>query len=171
MGVKDLVFHPDPILRQRAEPVTEFDQELARLLDDLSESMYFHMGVGLAAQQIGVCVRAAVVDVDQRDGAPRLIELVNPEVIDVSDEKDENEEGCLSFPEESEMVVRPARATVKALDRHGQPFEITAEGLLGRAIQHEIDHLDGTLFIDHLSRLKRSLVERRMKKHARWAAD
>ncbi len=171
MAVRDLVFHPDPVLRQATQVVSDYDEDLSTLIDDLSESMYFHKGVGLAAPQIGVSQRVAVVDVDQRDGTPRLIELVNPEVVDVSSEKVEGEEGCLSFPDESEFVVRPTQVTVRAFDRHGQPFEITAEGLLGRALQHEIDHLDGVLFIDHLSRLRRSLVERRMKKRARKAAS
>lgn len=171
MAVRDLVFHPDPVLRQQTRPVEAFDSELAALLDDLAESMYYHRGVGLAAPQIGVSVQVAVVDVDQREGTPRLIELVNPKVIDLSPDKAEGEEGCLSFPNESELVVRPSRATVRALDRHGQHQEITAEGLLGRAMQHEIDHLDGILFIDYLSRLRRSLVERRMKKRARKAAS
>ena len=139
MAVRDLVFHPDPVLRQQTREVADFDADLSRLIDDLAESMYFHRGVGLAAPQIGVAERVAVVDVDQRDGTPRLIELVNPQVVDVSAEKAEGEEGCLSFPGESEYVVRPCLATVKAFDRHGQPFEITAEGLLGRAMQHEID--------------------------------
>jgi len=171
MAVRDLVFHPEPVLRQQTQLVEVFDQDLSRLVDDLAESMYFHKGVGLAAPQIGVSARVAVVDVDQREGTPRLIELINPEVIAMSPEKVEGEEGCLSFPGESELVVRPAQATVRAFDRHGQPFEITAEGLLGRAMQHEIDHLDGILFIDYLSRLRRSLVERRMKKRARKAAS
>lgn len=171
MAVRDLTYHPDPVLRQQTSEVAVFDKDLSQLIDDLAESMYFHKGVGLAAPQIGVSERVAVVDVDQRDGTPRLIELVNPEVVAVSAEKVEGEEGCLSFPDESELIVRPSQATVRAFDRHGQPFEITAEGLLGRAMQHEIDHLDGVLFIDHLSRLRRSLVERRMKKRARKAAS
>lgn len=171
MAVRDLTYHPDPVLRQQTSEVAVFDKDLSQLIDDLAESMYFHKGVGLAAPQIGVSERVAVVDVDQRDGTPRLIELVNPEVVAVSAEKVEGEEGCLSFPDESELIVRPSQATVRAFDRHGQPFEITAEGLLGRAMQHEIDHLAGVLFIDHLSRLRRSLVERRMKKRARKAAS
>lgn len=171
MAVRDLVFHPDAGLRQSTQEVVEFGADLARLIDDLAESMYFHKGVGLAAPQIGSGLRVVVVDVDQRQGTPRLVELVNPRVVSVSEDKSEGEEGCLSFPGESELVVRPTRATVQALDRTGQPFELSAEGLLGRALQHEIDHLDGVLFIDYLSRLKRSLIERRMKKRARKLAS
>lgn len=170
MAVRELVFHPDPILRQTCEPLGAFDESLGRLIDDLAESMYFHKGVGLAAPQIGVALRVAVVDVDQREGSPRLIELVNPELIESSSEVFEGEEGCLSFPGESELVVRPARVTVRAFDRYGQASEISAEGLFAKAAQHEMDHLDGRVFIDYLSRLRRSLVERRMKKRARKAA-
>jgi peptide deformylase len=171
MAIRELRIYPDPALRESCREVEAFDQELDELLDALAESMYAHNGLGLAAPQIGGILRAAVVDVEQREGAPRLIELVNPEVIHVSGERREYEEGCLSFPEECEMVTRPARVTVRAQDRRGNPFEVTAEGLLATALQHEIDHLDGILFIDHLSRLKRSLVDRRMKKRARAAAS
>jgi peptide deformylase len=171
MAVREIVMYPNPGLRQTTRAVLEFDLHLARLLDDLAESMYFHKGVGLAAPQIGSDLRVAVVDVDQRQGAPRLIELVNPTVVSVSEERTEFEEGCLSFPGESELVVRPSRATVRALDRNGQPFELSAGELLGRALQHEIDHLDGVVFIDSLSRLKRSLIERRMKKRLRKLAS
>jgi peptide deformylase len=115
-------------------------------------------------------LRVVVVDVDQKQGAPRLIELVNPEVLIRSPEAEEREEGCLSFPDESELVRRPALVTVKAFDRAGNPFELTGRGLLSTALQHEIDHLNGVLFVDHLSRLKRSLVVRRMKKRAKKEA-
>jgi len=169
--VRDLRFYPDPVLRETCRPVERFDRDLQAFVDDLAESMYVHKGVGLAAPQVGETVRVAVIDVDQQDGNPRLIELVNPEIVDVSEEIGEFEEGCLSFPDEAELVRRPARVTVKAFDREGAAFEITADGLLATALQHEIDHLDGTLFIDHISRLRRSLIDRRMKKRARAAAS
>ncbi|HOX44108.1 MAG TPA: peptide deformylase [Myxococcota bacterium] len=170
MAVRKLRIHPDPVLRERCTPVTSFDQELHQLLDDLGESMYAHKGLGLAAPQIGVPVRALVVDVDQREGAPRLLEVVNPELVATSPETVVGEEGCLSFPDEFEKVKRPLRVTLRALDRHGQPWELTGEGMLARALLHEMDHLEGKLFIDHLSRLKRSLVERRMRKLQRAAS-
>jgi peptide deformylase len=167
MTVRELEIYPSPVLRQECQLIEVFDAKLSKLLDDLAESMYAHQGLGLAAPQIGEAVKVAVVDVDQRDGASRLIELVNPEIVDFSKELFDYEEGCLSFPDECELVTRPLRITIKAQDRLGAPFEITAEGLLSTAMQHEIDHLNGKLFIDYISRLKRSMVERRMQKRAR----
>jgi peptide deformylase len=169
MAIRKLCIHPDPVLRQRCAPVTVFDEALARFLDDLGESMYAHKGLGLAAPQIGEPIRALVVDVAQRDGEPHLIEVINPEILEASDEVQVGEEGCLSFPDEFEKVRRPARARIGALDRRGQPLEIEAEGMLARALLHELDHLDGRLFIDHLSRLRRGLIERRMRKLQRQA--
>jgi peptide deformylase len=171
MAVRELNIYPDPILRQRCRKVEVFDKELGRFLDDLAESMYAHKGVGLAAPQIGETLRVAVVDVAPREDTPFLIELVNPEIVDSSDELNEYEEGCLSFPGEAELVTRPARVKVRAQDREGNPFEVEAEGLLATALQHEIDHLDGIVFIDYISRLKRSLVERRMKRKAQEAVS
>jgi peptide deformylase len=171
MAVKELSIYPDPVLRRRCLEVKAFDEELGRFLDDLAESMYVHKGVGLAAPQVGEPIRVAAVDVAQREDTPVLIELVNPEIIEASEEVCEYEEGCLSFPGEAELVTRPARVTVRAWDREGTPFEIVAEGLLATAIQHEIDHLDGIVFIDHISRLKRNLIERRMKKKAQEAVS
>ena len=171
MPVRELRIYPDPVLRQRCLPVEAFDEELGRFLDDLAESMYAHRGVGLAAPQIGETIRVAVVDVAQREEPPVLIELVNPEIVDTSGEVCEYEEGCLSFPGEAELVSRPARVTVRTRDREGNQYEIVADGLLATALQHEIDHLDGIVFIDHISRLKRNLVERRMKKKAQEAAS
>jgi len=167
MAVRELSIYPDPVLRERCLEISEFDADLHRLLDDLAESMYSHKGVGLAAPQIGEPLRALTVDVGQRDEKYNLIELVNPEIVRASEQKSDYEEGCLSFPGEAQLVVRPSEVTVRAQDRRGRPVEIEAEGLLATALQHEIDHLDGVLFIDHISRLRRSLVERRMKKRAR----
>ena len=171
MAVRDLVFYPDPVLRTPCEAVDEFSSEIGKLMDDLAESMYAHQGVGLAAPQIDMGLRALVVDVDQAEDGSGLLEVINPEILESSDERSEFEEGCLSFPGESEVVVRPARVTVRAQDRTGQSFDIQAEGMLATALQHEIDHLNGVVFVDHISRLKRSLVERRMKKRARAAAS
>ena len=171
MAVRDLRFYPDPVLRQRCREVEAFDEALGSFIDDLAESMYTHRGVGLAAPQVGEPIRVAVVDVDQQEDNPVLFELINPVIVETSEDMSEYEEGCLSFPGEAEMVTRPARVTVRALDRRGNPFEIKAEGLLATALQHEIDHLDGVVFIDHISRLKRNLVERRMKKRAQEAVQ
>jgi peptide deformylase len=170
MAVQKLRLYPDPVLRQTCAPVTVFDATLASLLDDLGESMYAHKGLGLAAPQIGLALRALVVDVAQRDGPPKLIELVNPTLREVSSEIQDGEEGCLSFPDEFEKVKRPRRALILACDRLGQPFELQAEDILARAVLHEMDHLDGRLFIDHLGRLKRGLIERRMRKLQRKAS-
>jgi peptide deformylase len=171
MAVRELRFYPDSVLRKRCQEVEAFDQELAAFIDDLAESMYTHRGVGLAAPQVGELIRVAVVDVAQQEDNPVLFELVNPEIIEASEETSDYEEGCLSFPGEAELVTRPARVTVRARDRQGNSFEIKAEGLLATALQHEIDHLDGVVFIDHISRLKRNLVERRMKKRAQEAVS
>jgi peptide deformylase len=171
MAVRELRIYPDSVLRQRCQEVEAFDQELAGFIDDLAESMYAHRGVGLAAPQVGELIRVAVVDVAQQEDNPVLVELVNPEIVEASEEMSDYEEGCLSFPDEAELVTRPARVTVRARDRQGNPFEIEAEGLLATALQHEIDHLDGVVFIDHISRLKRNLVERRMKKRAQEAVQ
>jgi peptide deformylase len=167
MAVREMKIYPEPVLRERCSEIEKFGADLACLMDDLAESMYFHKGVGLAAPQIGEPMRAVVVDVAPRDGEPALIEMINPEVVSRSRNQNEYEEGCLSFPGEAQLVIRPAEVVVRAQDRQGRSFEIEADGLLATALQHEIDHLDGILFIDHISRLRRSLVERRMKKRAR----
>ncbi len=170
MALRNLCIYPDPLLRERCREIEDIDGEVLKLLNDLAESMYANKGIGLAAPQIGAALRAIVLDVEQRDGTPKLIELVNPVIIESSTELSEFEEGCLSFPDESEKVIRPAEVTVQAIDRDGKPVELKATGLKATVVQHEIDHLDGILFIDRVSRLKRSLIDRRMKKKARATA-
>jgi peptide deformylase len=145
-----------PVLRQRAEPVTAVDDEIRRLVDDLFETMYAARGVGLAANQVGVARRVAVVDVGAE--TPEPLVLVNPVLVHRGEAKDTAEEGCLSIPELFGDVERAATVTVAALDRAGAPFRLEATGYRARAIQHEIDHLDGVLFIDHLSAVKRGLL-------------
>jgi peptide deformylase len=140
----------DPVLRQETQPVVEFTPEIHRLIDDMFETMYAAQGIGLAAPQVGRLERVCVVDVE---GA--VYALVNPEVVDSHGAKEKAEEGCLSIPDVYGDVERPAQVTVRALDRDGNPVEVTADGLLGRCFQHEIDHLHGKLFIDYLSYLKR----------------
>ncbi len=162
--VREIVIWPDPILKQVAAPVDRVDDTIRRLLDDLAETMYAAEGVGLAAPQIGESRQVIVIDTSPRQPEQKLIHLVNPRIV-LAEGKMVSTEGCLSIPGEAEDVERAAKVSVRALDYHGKPFEIAAEGdLFTVALQHEIDHLLGTVFVDHLSSLKRELIRRRMKK-------
>lgn len=158
--------YPDPVLRQKAAPVAEVDDELRRLFDDMLETMYAAAGVGLAAPQVGVTKRVIVIDThDEEEGeVPRPLYLANPEIVFRSDEQICHDEGCLSVPDQHAEVMRSASVKVRYLDYHGKPREIEAEGLLAIALQHEIDHLDGVLYIDHLSRLKRQMLIKKLQK-------
>jgi len=151
-----------PILRQRAEPVAAVDDAVRELVDDLFETMYAARGVGLAANQVGVARRVAVVDVGT--DVPDPLVLINPEIVEQSDATDIAEEGCLSIPEVFGDVERPLRVVVSALDKDGAPYRREATGYQARAIQHEIDHLDGVLFLDHLSAVKRGLLLSKWKR-------
>jgi peptide deformylase len=161
--VREILIWPDPLLKKVSAPVDRVDDGIRRLLDDMAETMYAADGVGLAAPQIGELRRCIVIDTSPRQEGQKLIHLVNPEIV-----RGEGEtvytEGCLSIPGEAEDVDRFAKVWVRALDYHGKPFELEADGLLAIALQHEHDHLQGTLFVDHLSSLKRELIRRRMKK-------
>lgn len=158
-----IVKYPDPVLAKKAAAVTAFDKDLTKLADDMFESMYAAEGIGLAAPQIGVLKRVTVIDVSfGKDPKDKLV-LVNPEITSRAGRQVE-EEGCLSLPEIRDKVVRDGTVTVRAQDVKGEWFEIDGEELLSRAFQHEIDHLDGVLFIDRLSRLKRDLTIRKIKK-------
>lgn len=143
MSIRNIVKYPDPILREKAVKVTRFNERLGKLLDDMAETMYDAHGVGLAAPQVGISKRVMVVDVGEE-----LMEMVNPEIIEKSGEQMEPPEGCLSIPGLLGYVKRANTIRVKGQDRNGNPIEIEAEGFLARAFQHEIDHLDGVLFID-----------------------
>ena len=154
MATRELVLYPSPILKTRCAPVAVFDGDLHKLLDDMIETMYAANGVGLAAPQIGVTLRVAVIDVSEDGQQP--IELVNPEITARAG-KIPSEEGCLSIPDYRDTIQRSTTVTVRARNRHGEDFEVAAEGLLAMALQHELDHLDGILFVDHLSRLKREM--------------
>lgn len=145
----------------------DIDAEALRLADDMLETMYDAPGVGLAAIQIGVPKRIVVLDVADEDDAPSPLTLFNPEIVTRGEEMRRHEEGCLSIPEVLVEIDRPSPVTVRYLDRSGNAQEITADGLLGTAIQHELDHLDGKLIIDYMSRLKRDMVMRKFKKLAR----
>jgi peptide deformylase len=151
-----------PVLRQRAAPVAAVDEEVQRLVDDLFETMRAAKGVGLAANQVGVARRVAVVDTGEE--APPPLVLVNPRLVQVSDGTETVEEGCLSIPDLYGDVERPLAVVLEALDREGRPFRIDLSGFKARAVQHEIDHLDGVLFLDHLSAVKRSLLVAKWKK-------
>jgi peptide deformylase len=161
--LREIVKYPDPVLERPSEPVTAFDDELRKLVDDMFESMYAAKGIGLAAPQIGVAKRLTVIDLSFQKNPEEKIVLINPEII-FREGKQYEEEGCLSLPEIREKVSRAAKVKVRAQDVKGEWFEMEGVELLARAMQHEIDHLDGVLFIDRLSRLKRDLVIRRMKK-------
>jgi len=161
-----IVKYPEPVLSQPGEPVTEFDTELKKLVDDMFETMYASQGIGLAAPQVAVAKRVTVVDLSMgKDPAQKLV-LVNPEVI-FREGKQYEEEGCLSFPEIREKVQRAAKVRIRAQDLKGKWFEMDGEELLSRAFQHEIDHLDGMLFIFRMSSLKRDLVLRKIRKMQR----
>jgi peptide deformylase len=158
-----IVKFPDPILQQPAEPVTVFDEELRKLVDDMFTSMYDAQGIGLAAPQIGISRRLTVIDLSFQKKPEDKIVLINPEVIEIKGKQVE-EEGCLSLPEIRDRVVRAAEVKVRAQDAEGKAIEVEGTELLARAMQHEIDHLDGILFIFRLSRLKRDLQLRKIRK-------
>lgn len=163
MSRREIVLYPDPVLRRVTEPVTRFDDGLARLVDDLRETMYAAPGVGLAAPQIGDLRRVAVIDVDPRGADSKLHVLVNPRVVESSGVEIEDE-GCLSIPDFTDKVERPRRVRVAAQSVTGEPFEVEGEGFFARALCHEIDHLDGILFIDRLTGLRRQLALRRLRR-------
>ena len=167
MAVLEVLHHPDPRLRNVAAPVGTVDGDIRTLADDLLETMYASRGIGLAAVQVGIAKRVIVVDVSPERNAP--LALVNPRVTEAH-EQAEFEEGCLSVPGVYEIVSRSARIRVEALDRDGREVSIAAEGTLAACLQHEIDHLDGRLFVDYLSRLKRERIRKRASKRMREAA-
>ena len=161
-----VVKYPEPVLSQPGEPVTEFNSELEKLAEDMFETMYASQGIGLAAPQVAVSKRVTVIDLSQgKDPAQKLV-LVNPEIT-FREGKQYEEEGCLSFPEIREKVQRAAKVKIRAQDLAGKWFEMDGEELLSRAFQHEIDHLDGMLFIFRMSSLKRDLVLRKIRKMQR----
>jgi len=168
MALLDILQYPDERLRHVAAPVDPVDDRLRALADDMLETMYAAAGIGLAATQVGVGERIAVIDVSAEHDEPRV--FVNPEILAREGEVD-SEEGCLSIPGVHDRVPRAERVRVRALDREGQPFELDADGLLAVCIQHEIDHLDGRLFIDYLSLLKRRRLDKKLSKQRRRDGD
>lgn len=170
MTVRTILTAPDPILAKVSKPVDGVDDSVRRLLDDMLETMYAADGIGLAAPQVGVLKRAIVVDVSRKGDEMKPLKMINPEIVDASDEDIDYEEGCLSVPEHYAEVTRPARVTVRYVDEQGEIRELKAEGVLSVCIQHEIDHLDGVLFVDYLSKLKRDRVLKKFAKAAKRAA-
>jgi peptide deformylase len=170
MTIKPLIILPDPLLRQVSKPIEQIDTEIQRLADDMLETMYDAPGIGLAAIQIGVPRRMLVIDVAREGEEKTPLVFINPEIVASSDERSVYEEGCLSIPDYYAEVERPARVTVKHLDRNGKEQLTEADGLLATCVQHEIDHLNGVLFIDYISRLKREMVIKKFTKAAKAKA-
>jgi len=166
MAIREIVKYPHPILKKRCEEVDRIDDELRTLIRDMIETMYSANGVGLAACQVGVPRRIVVLDVSPMDPEKDLFVMINPEIIAEEGEID-HEEGCLSVPECTEKVKRKAKVCVKGLSPAGKEIEVTGEGILATALQHEMDHLDGILILDRISRLKRELYRNRLKKEKR----
>lgn len=164
MAILPILVAPHPVLKTKCKPVEAVTPELATLMGDMLETMYDAPGIGLAAPQVGVSKRILVIDVARVDEEPQPLKMANPEVIWESEELGVYEEGCLSFPEQYAEVQRPARVKLRYLDENNKKQEIEADGLLATCVQHEIDHLDGIVFVDHLSTLKRNMIMRKLKK-------
>lgn len=171
MAIRPIITLPDPKLRLVSEPIVTVDDGTRALLDDMIETMYDAPGIGLAAIQLGLPQRLVVLDVARQDEPKQPLFLVNPEIVWSSKDRSVYEEGCLSIPDYYEEVERPQAVRLHFLDRNGQRCEMEADGLLATAVQHEIDHLNGVLFVDHISRLKRDRVLRKFIKAAKKAAD
>jgi peptide deformylase len=164
MALRKIIVIPDPVLRQVSAPVASVSKDIRALADDMLETMYDAPGIGLAAIQIGVAQRVVTIDLSKKEEAKEPVIFINPEIIASSEETSAYEEGCLSIPEYYEEVTRPARVTIRYTDIKGEVQQMEAEGLMATCIQHEIDHLDGKLFIDYLSKLKRDRVMTKFRK-------
>ena len=165
MSLRNIVIEPDPILRKKSENLEKVDDELKKLLDEMLETMYAAPGIGLAAVQIGILKRLIVIDISKENEKKNPLFLINPKIISKSENTSIYEEGCLSLPGHFAEIERPAECKVKYLDYNGKEKEIRAKGLLSTCIQHEIDHLDGVLFIDYLSKLKKDMIVKKLIKH------
>ena len=165
MALKKILTEPNKILRKKSIAVEVVDKDLQRIMDDMLETMYAAPGIGLAAIQIGIPKRVIVLDIASKDEPKNPMFFVNPEIIEKSKNNSTYEEGCLSVPGQFAEIERPDKCHVKYLDYYGQPKEIKAEGMLATCIQHEIDHLEGILFIDYLSRLKKSMIIKKLSKN------
>lgn len=164
MPIRPIITAPDPRLKVKARPVEKVDDNIRRLMDDMLSTMYAAPGIGLAAPQVGEAVRVVVLDVAGRDEEPAPMRLANPEIVWASDETVACEEGCLSLPDHYADVERPERVRVRYLDYQNEVREIEADGTLATCLQHEMDHLEGVLFVDHISALKRGIILRKLKK-------
>ena len=169
MALRHIITLPDPKLRLISKPLERVDDSVRKLLDDMVQTMHEAPGVGLAAIQIAEALRLVVVDIAKKDEPPQPLQFINPEIVWSADDRSVYEEGCLSIPEYYEEVERPAQVRTRFVDRDGTQQEILAEGLLATVLQHEIDHLDGVLFIDHISKLKRDRVTKKFVKMAKRA--
>ena len=164
MTLYPIIVAPDPRLKVSCKSVDKVDDETRILMDDMLETMYAANGIGLAAPQIGVAKRIIVIDLAREEDEPQPLRMANPEIIWVSDDDEIHEEGCLSLPEQYSEVVRPGAVKIRYLDHQNEIRELDAEGLMGVCVQHEMDHLDGVLFVDHISALKRNMILRRLTK-------
>jgi peptide deformylase len=171
MAVREILILPDKRLRLVSKPVAKVDSSIKKLVEDMFETMYDAPGIGLAAIQVGEPKRVVIMDLAKKDEDQQRQVFINPEIVKKSDETKTHEEGCLSIPEYYEEVERPAAVTVKYLDLDGKQREVEATGLLATCLQHEIDHLNGVLFIDHISKLKRDRVIKKFAKAAKRAKD
>ena len=169
MAIKPIKFVPEPLLRKVAEPIKTITNEVKQLLDDMAQTMYAAPGIGLAGPQIGELKRLIVMDCSRDEEPNELLQMINPEITQFSEENALLEEGCLSIPGHNAEVSRPAWVEVQFLDIEGEEQQIKAEGLLAACVQHEIDHLNGILFIDHISKLKRDIIWRKVLKESRQA--
>lgn len=170
MSQLSILVAPDPCLKRHAEPVARVDKDVLRLMDGMLEAMHGAKGIGLAAPQVGVLKRVIVVDISRLDEEPQPFRMANPEILWRSDDLASGEEGCLSLPEHYGEVTRPDRIKVRYVDHQNEIREREADGLLARCIQHEVDHLEGVLFVDHLSSLKRNIILRKLAKTKKQTA-
>ena len=165
MSQRKIVIEPDPILRKESAPIEKVDNDLRKLLDDMLETMYAAPGIGLAAVQIGILKRLIVIDISKDKEKKNPLFLINPEIVSKSKNTSMYEEGCLSLPGHFAEIERPSECQINFLDYNGKKKEITAKGLLSTCIQHEVDHLNGILFIDYLSKLKKDMIIKKLVKH------
>jgi peptide deformylase len=165
MSQRKIVIEPDPILRKESKPIDKVDNDLRKLLDDMLETMYAAPGIGLAAVQVGILKRLIVIDISKDKEKKNPLFLINPKIVSKSKNTSIYEEGCLSLPGHFAEIERPAECQINFLDYNGKKKEITAKGLLSTCIQHEIDHLNGVLFIDYLSKLKKDMIIKKLVKH------
>ena len=162
--LRNIIIEPDPILRKKCEPLEKMDASTKKLMDDMLETMYQAPGIGLAAVQIGILKRLVVIDISKDEEKKNPIFLINPEIINLSEQTSVYEEGCLSLPGQFAEVERPAECILKYIDYYGKEKELKADGLLSTCIQHEVDHLNGILFIDYLSKLKKDMIIKKLVK-------